>query len=92
MLNRLNVGVQAHLRDQADLVSGSFEVVASRLSRLSTAAQARGEHVSEVSEGPVVSGTATYTVGGGQFANVSCHYCGFKGHIARFCPKKRSER
>lgn len=55
-LNRLKAGLSPRFRDQANLISGSFDVVANRLSRLSTAAQVRGEQVREVAEGVVSEG------------------------------------
>ncbi len=95
LLNRLKAGLPPRLRDQANLISGSFDVAASRLSRLSTAAQVRGEQVREVLEGTVKKGNDSSGPSLGreeQFSHVTCYFCGEKGHIARHCEAKKAAR
>lgn len=91
LLNRLKAGLPTRLKDQANLITGSFDVVVSKLGVLSTAAQNR-EFVREVAEVPVqkpsnYSGNGSYN----RFAHVICHYCSQRGHIARFCPKRKAD-
>ncbi len=89
LLNRLKAGVPTRLKDQAHLISEDFDVVVSKLSRLSSAAQTR-EAVREVKEdappGPAPTSPRQIL---GQFAHSTCHYCGLKGHISRYCEKKK---
>ncbi len=92
LLNRLKAGLPPRLRDQANLISGSFDVVSSRLSRLSTAAQVRGEQVREAVEDAIANTPRPSPSGSGQFAHVTCYFCGKKGHIARYCEEKRAAR
>ncbi len=49
LLNRLKAGVPTRLKDQANLISGSFDVVVTKLCRLSAARQMR-EQVRNISE------------------------------------------
>ncbi len=78
------------MKDQANLITGSFDVVVSKLGCLSTAVKNR-ESVREITEGPADSATtndAAIASGSGQFAHVTSQYCSGKGHIARFICKK----
>ncbi len=82
------------MKDQAHLISGSFDVVVSKLGCLSTALQNK-EHVREISESSTdrsSNGGGAVASDSGQFAHVTCHYCSEKGHIARFCAKKKADR
>ncbi len=90
LLNWLKSGLPLRLRDQANLISGSFDVVASLLRRLSTAAQVRCKHVREVAEDAVSNSSRPSPSGG--FAHVNCYLCGKKGHMACYCEEKRAAR
>lgn len=81
LLNRLKAGIPSRLRDQAHIITGSYDEVVTRLGRLS-AAQMPREGVREIVEnkdGGMAERYATYL----------CHACGKRGHIARYCTVKR---
>lgn len=82
LLNRLKAGIPSRLRDQAHIITGSYDEVVTRLGRLS-AAQITREGVREIEENH----------NGGmeeRYASYLCHSCGKRGHIARYC-KVRQE-
>ncbi len=89
LLNRLKARVPVCPRDQAHLITGSFDEIVSRLRRLSSA-QVHREAVREVSE------TVNDAAGGSsstanKYATHICHYCQKRGHIARHCEKKKAD-
>lgn len=75
------------MRDQAHLVTGSFDEVVTRLSRVSTA-QMSGESVQEIKEmeSHEQRGTAR-----DKCASYLLHACGNRGHIARMCDVNRNQ-
>eukprot|EP00171_Calliarthron_tuberculosum_P002217 IDg2217t1 len=82
LLNRLKAGIPGRLRDQAHLVSGTFDEVVSRLSRVSAAQMSR-EDIREVNE-EVSPGSFNAPMTSNSYANYICHYCQVKGHIASY--------
>ena len=88
MLNRLKAGIPTRLRDQAQLITGSFDEVVSRLSRVSGAQLSR-ESVREISEEKTNNTSIMDLEKKERYANYLCHSCGERGHISRYCHKNK---
>lgn len=87
LMNRLKAGIPLRLREQAHLVTGTYDEVATRLGRLSTAQVIR-ETVQEMSEDTPRS---VLGVEDNRYATYLCHFCGNRRHIARDCVKKKTK-
>lgn len=83
--------VPARLRDQAQLITGIFDEVATRLGRLYTA-QATRELVRELYKDSVKSfeqaGRSATEL---RYAHLPCYFHGKRGHIGGDCEKKRGQ-
>lgn len=71
LLSRPKAGIPIRLRDKAQLVTGTFDKVVKRVSRVSTA-QALRKQIQGVVDGV---GQSSQPTGGNRYKNYLCHFC-----------------